>query len=302
MDLASIQKLPPAEIQALLPVFLGSYIRDPTAQATTVARLSEMLLSWSESEISEIITALIEVGEEPRLYPAHPLGQLISRVWSGELLQHIELNGVEHLGAAAAAGPTAMVCNHLSYFDSTAIDAILANSEASALCNRLVSAAGPKVYDVVFRRFASMCLSTLPVPQSTSLGHTARLSPRELARMALASVKTAHNAMHDGWILLIFPEGSRTRTGRLRPFLKGVYRYLNVEGLQVVPAGLVGTNQIMRLEDERCVPAPVSLSFGTPIHVDSAGGGRDALQQAYHSIATLLPDSSQPESDQDVVV
>lgn len=301
MELAALQALKPEQVRTLLPDFLGQYVQEPNANRKVVEDLHALLASWTDAQLASLLQDLQVLGEAQQVYPAHPLGQQLSRLWAGPLLSSVQLTGLEQLLSAAAAGPTAVICNHTSYFDSTAIDTILAQANQTNLCDRLMSAAGPKVYSSLFRRIASLCLSTLPVPQSTSLGHTQRLSRRDLARLALNSVRLAHQALAEGRILLIFPEGSRTRTGRLRPFLKGVYRYLDAENLQVVPAALVGCNQIMQIDTERCSPGPVSLAFGTPLRVAECGGGREALVEAHQSISSLLPDSCKPISGEEIL-
>jgi hypothetical protein len=92
---------------------------------------------------------------------------------------------MEHLDRATRLGPTLPVGNHLSYFDASSTDALVAWSGRTDLADRIVAAAGPKVYEDLFRLVAASCLNTLPVPQSTSFAHTAKLAPRELARKGL---------------------------------------------------------------------------------------------------------------------
>ena len=294
MDLSAVIALGPEQVRAVLPGFLASHITDPVANSRAEKDILDLTTGWSEEEITALLQSLKEVGEDQRVYSAHPLARELSRVWAAPLLTHIEVNGLQYLQEAAKAGPTAILCNHTSYMDSSAIDTMLAGAGAASLANRVLSAAGPKVYSTLFRRFAAMCLNTLPVPQSTSLGHTARMSPRELARLALSSMKLAHKSMSEGHILLIFPEGSRTRTGRLQPFLQGVYRYLALDGLNVVPAALVGCNEIMDMETERCVPGSVSLTFGPALPVHSRSDAKEVFNSAFEAISDILPERMRP--------
>ena len=120
------------------------------------------------------------------------------------------------------------------------------------------------------------------------------MSPRELARLALSSMKLAQESMQQGKILLIFPEGSRTRTGRLQPFLQGVYRYLAMDGLHIVPTALVGCHKIMNMENETCVPGTVSLTFGQPILINGKSEAKEALKESHGQLAKLLPPEMQP--------
>ena len=294
MDLSVLNALGVSEVRQFLPGYLSGFITDPTANLAANEAITTLTQSWSDDEIEAMLRNLRDVGEEQQLYLADPRARQLSRIWAKPLLKSITLEGLSHLEQATASGPTAILCNHTSYMDSSTIDTILAENHAESLANKIVSAAGPKVYSTLFRRFAAMCLNTLPVPQSNSLGHTARMSPRELAKLALASMKLAHESMNAGHVLLIFPEGSRTRTGQLQPFLQGVYRYLALEGLQVVPTALVGCGEIMNLENEQCVPGPVSLTFGKPIPVTTKSDAKDALNASFEALSQILPNNLQP--------
>jgi 1-acyl-sn-glycerol-3-phosphate acyltransferase len=294
MELDAVLTLAPEQIRKLLPVLLTSRINGPATQADASRTLSQLVNSWSDPQIEALLLLLRDVGEEQTLYSALPIARDLSRIWAGSLLSDVRISGLEHLKAATASGPTAILCNHTSYMDSSTLDAILFQAGAIDEANRMLSIAGPKVYETLFRRFATLCLNTLPVPQSTSLQHTARLSPRELAKQALASMRLAQRLMEEGHILLIFPEGSRTRTGRMQPFLQGVYRYLALEGLTVVPAALVGCDKIMDIETEQCTPGPVSLTFGAGRCVTKKSEANDVFNQVYIDIAALLPDAMKP--------
>src|SRR5690606_36428143 len=184
----ALDALDPATLRALLPGFLAAHVADDAAAARNRARTAELLARASDEEVMAALAQLRTLGDEPRVYPANPLCRAVGRTWTREVVTELRVEGADRLAEAAARGPVVLLCNHVSYFDSSAIDAALVRSGHQALADRTISAAGPKVYGDLFRRFASGCLSTLPVPQSTSLGHTAALSPRELARRAISSL------------------------------------------------------------------------------------------------------------------
>jgi hypothetical protein len=169
---------------------------DPELSAATAADLTELLASWSDSVAGSIRDALADLGAEQRVYAAHPVLRESARRRCRRLLAGSTLDGAEHLADAIAAGPTVVVCNHQSYIDSNAIDAILCDHGLEELADRLVSVAGPKVYEGLLRRLISTSLGTLPVPQSATLDHTARRPARDLARRSLEAVRQAHATMH----------------------------------------------------------------------------------------------------------
>lgn len=295
MDLSNLKDLTPDKVRGLLPAFLSSYIIDAETNQRANQEITRLVASWDDADIQTLVGSLHTLGDSQQLYAANPHARALSRVWSHSLMREVHVHGIAHLKSATDRGPTVILCNHTSYMDSSVIDALVASSGHPDLAAKIISAAGPKVYATLFRRFAALCLNTLPVPQSTSLGHTARLSPRELARMALQSVKQAHECLEAGHTLLIFPEGSRTRTGRLQPFLQAVYRYLALDGLQVVPTALTGCRDIMDLETEQCVPGPVTLTFGAPLEVQQRAEAKDVYDAAAVALAALLPQEMRPE-------
>ncbi len=94
---------------------------------------------------------------------------------------------------------------------------------------------------------------------------------------------------------VLYAEGSRTRTGRLRPFLRGVHRYLAVEGLSVVPMAIVGSDALFPVEGTKLLPAEIRLAFGPPIRVSRAADAAQVLERAHAAVAALLPPERRPE-------
>jgi 1-acyl-sn-glycerol-3-phosphate acyltransferase len=295
MDTEAFLQLSPEGLRERVPAFVAQPVEDASLSAVISAELAELLASWSDSEVASVLDAIAGVGVERHLHTAHPLLRQAVRIWSGHVLAGSTLNGVEHLSAATAAGPTAVVCNHRSYIDSNAIDTILYGHAPDRLADRFVSAAGPKVYQGLFRRLVSASLNTIPVPQSATLGHTARLPGRDLARQSLEAVAQSHVAMNNGYVLLIYPEGARTRTGRMQPFLPAVHRYFKLPGTRIVPAALTGTARVIGVGERGVRPKPCALRFGPPILVEKAGGPRGALAKAQTAVCDLLPPELRPE-------
>jgi 1-acyl-sn-glycerol-3-phosphate acyltransferase len=296
MDTDAFLQLSPEALRERVPALVAEPVDDASLSDAVSAELAELLASWSDSDVASVLDAVAGVGVERRLHTANPLVRQAGRIWCGHVLAGSTLEGVEHLADAIAAGPTAVVCNHQSYIDSNAIDTVLFVRASAELADRFVSAAGPKVYEGLFRRLASASLNTIPVPQSTTLGHTAQLPGRELARQSLEAVAQSLAAMKDGHVLLIYPEGARTRTGRMQPFLPAVYRYFKLPGTRVVPAALTGTAEVMRVGEQGIRPAPCALRFGPTIDVENTGGPRDALEEAEAAVCELLPPELRPES------
>lgn len=295
IDPTFFTSLGPTELRALLPSFLAQFVDDPDGAEANKARMADLVNSWTDADCTSVLRGLAELGAEHRVYPALAPTRHLSRFWSRDVVREAQLAGVEHLRAAADKGPVLIVGNHLSYFDTSATDAVLAWAGHEDLANRLCAAAGPKVYSALFRRIASACLNTLPVPQSTSLGHTAKLSARELARKANESLAAAQKALTDGYLLVVYPEGSRSRTGHMKSFLRGVHRYLScVEPMTVLPMAIAGTEKVMPVTNNRLHPGAVSVTFGPPVVVDPDKGSRELLAAAHAAVAAMLPEHLAP--------
>jgi 1-acyl-sn-glycerol-3-phosphate acyltransferase len=92
------------------------------------------------------------------------------------------------------------------------------------------------------------------------------------------AVDAAAAALRQGASFLIFPEGTRSRTGDLLPFKKGGF-VMAINGLApIVPVTVSGGRAAMRKGSPLIWPATVTVSFGPPI--PTAGltlDDRDAL-------------------------
>ena len=295
MDLAALAQIDPSMLRSLLPSWLAEFIDDPEERAASTERLGGLISDWPDERCQSVIAFMAELGDEHRVYPAHPACRGLTRSWCEAVLLEPTVQGAEYVMEALARGPTMLLGNHLSYFDANATDAILAFTGQELLADRLVAAAGPKVYQDAFRRFAAGCINTLPVVQSTTLRHTAKLAPRELARKAKASLEAARQALAAGSLVLVYPEGSRSRDGQLQAFIRGVHRWLSaVPNLQVVPTALEGTDQIMPVSARTLRPGRASLTFGAPLQVGPDTTSREVLAASHHALRDLLPPRLRP--------
>jgi 1-acyl-sn-glycerol-3-phosphate acyltransferase len=228
-------------------------------------------------------------------YPRDPLARRIHHVLADRFLAGgSALFGVHHLARLTDA-PVAIVSNHLSYADANVIEVLLQRSGGARLANRLTAMAGPKVFTSRERRFSSLCFGTVKVPQSAEVSSgEAVLNGREVARAARQSIDVARRRLGGGDALLLFGEGTRSRTGGMQPMLAGVARYLDVPGTWVLPVGLAGTEALFPVEDLGIRPARVDMHLGRPMLADAilarASGDRRLVMDAVGlAVAEVLP-------------
>jgi 1-acyl-sn-glycerol-3-phosphate acyltransferase len=205
-----------------------------------------------------------------------------------------EAVGLDHLDLVPA-GPLVLMSNHLSYADANAVEVLLHRGGRTGLAGRLTALAGPKVFTSRRRRFSSLCFGTIKVPQSADVSsEEATLTARDVARAARQSITAARARLTAGDALLLFAEGTRSRTGAMGPLRAGAARYLETPGTWVVPMALTGPEAFFPIEATTVHPARVVLRVGTPIAVDAllAAVRRDratAVDALGLAIATLLP-------------
>jgi 1-acyl-sn-glycerol-3-phosphate acyltransferase len=68
--------------------------------------------------------------------------------------------------------------------------------------------------------------------------------PVSLDAVDASAQRAAHEALRMGRALVIFPEGGRTRTGKLMPFKMGAFRFALTDGVPVVPVSINGGEKI----------------------------------------------------------
>ncbi|MFC7496910.1 MULTISPECIES: lysophospholipid acyltransferase family protein [unclassified Nocardioides] len=90
---------------------------------------------------------------------------------------------------------------------------------------------------------------------------------RDDSRAAIASLDTALEVLGRGEAFGIYPEGTRSRDGRLYRGRTGVAHIALTAGVPVVPVGLTGTERLQPIDARLPRVVPVTVTFGTPIEV-----------------------------------
>ncbi|MBT3269599.1 AMP-binding protein [Candidatus Poribacteria bacterium] len=162
--------------------------------------------------------------------------------------------GVENL---PTDGPYIIAANHASHLDSAAIISLLGRSA------RDLHVLGARDYFFDWRPkgwLVSTCLNVLPFDRHENF---------------LRSLGLSQRAVQMGRSLLIFPEGTRSRTGEIAEFKPGLGLLALELDVPVVPTYIHGTYAALPVG--RVVPraAPVHVTFGEPIPVDEYRLRRD---------------------------
>jgi 1-acyl-sn-glycerol-3-phosphate acyltransferase len=107
---------------------------------------------------------------------------------------------------------------------------------------------------------------------------------------AKESAEIAKRTLASGCHILSFPEGTRSRDGRLQPFKKGAFYMAEDSGAPIVPVSISGTESMMKKGSLSITPGTARVIFHPPVRPRDYAT-REELSDAVHAaIASGLPE------------
>lgn len=195
----------------------------------------------------------------------------VARPLVGLFVHAVERLEVEGLENVPSNGPTILVANHISSMDIVTIGLPVKRHEHHMAKVELF---GVPVLGSIMR-----LLGAFPVRRGES--------DRE-------SLRIAEDVLNAGQVLVIFPEGHRSGTGKMAAGLPGVALIAMRTGAPIVPVGISGTERV--LKGFRVGPwAPkVRMVFGKPFTLTADGKRRSedlrrGIDSIMRHIAALVP-------------
>ncbi len=158
------------------------------------------------------------------------------------------VEGVENV---PATGPVLLASNHLSFFDSVVIPVVAPRKVVFLAKDDYFTNPGLKGRA---QRAWFEGLGMVPVD-------------RDDTRAAINSLQIALEVLGRGEAFGLYPEGTRSRDGRLYRGKVGVAQLALQSGAPVVPVGLVGTDRIQPVGARWPKLVKVAIRFGEPIRV-----------------------------------
>ncbi len=136
--------------------------------------------------------------------------------------------------------PVLFISNHLSNADGLVLSKILKSVDPTFV-------SGVKLSDDIVTKIGMNAVKTTNIKPNSA---------------DLSGIKRIVNLVKSGESILIFPEGTRSRTGKLIEAKKGVYLISKLTKVKIIPIGLVGTEKLLPVNKDG------DMSMETFVHSD----------------------------------
>lgn len=169
----------------------------------------------------------------------------IARVWARWLLWwsgcSLTIRGAENLRRYPVA---VYAANHTSYMDTPVVFA--------SLPFQFRILAKKELWPIAFIGWYLARSGQIPIDT-------------ENPRATLSSLGVGVKALRSGMPLFVFPEGGRTPSGELQPFLSGA-AYLAIRAqVPLIPIALSGVYDLLPIHTRHFYPGPLTMTVGEPI-------------------------------------
>ena len=191
---------------------------------------------------------------------------IIARIWAQSILMvsrvHVSVKGLSNIEPGKSY---IYMANHQSNFDIPVLLGYL---------------------PVQFRWLAKAELFKIPVFGRAMLGAGYVKIDRFNQESAFESINEVARKMKDGVSVMIFPEGTRSKDGSIRPFKKGGFVMAVDSGVPIVPVVIRGTWPIMAKSSLRINRGEVEMALAKPI--DTIGYSRETKEDLMERVRTAI--------------
>lgn len=183
----------------------------------------------------------------------------------------VDIQGMENVPAGRAC---IFMCNHVSNLDPPVVLPLLRGRCSVMLKKELMS---------------------IPIlGRAMRMGQFVPVERGGKRDAAQASVLAAGKALNDGLNMLVFPEGTRSKDGRLSAFKKGPFFLAMETKAPVVPVAIMGTEKMMRKGSAAIIPGVARIRLLPAIEVTDFQTREDLLRAVRSAIAEVLPEEMKP--------
>lgn len=173
--------------------------------------------------------------------------------WFCRVVFKIEFHGVENI---PLEGPCIITPNHITYADPIWI--------TIPMPRRIYYMAWNKPFQIPVLGLLMRVFGAFPVNLDVAADASAQREAIELLRKGRA--------------LVMFPEGGRTRTGKLMPFKMGAFRMALTHGIPIVPVTIRGAENIWPVGQMLPRPGKLTITYHPPIEVERLNAETSRLE------------------------
>jgi 1-acyl-sn-glycerol-3-phosphate acyltransferase len=206
-------------------------------------------------------------------WPFHPVSVFVRRLahlvvffpilrWFNPLYVH----GRENIDKLE--GPFIFVANHSSHLDTPA----LMRAMPAPIRRRMTAAAAADYFFTSYIRgfFACLVCNAFPFPRKGREG-----------------INRAKWLLHNGWHLMLYPEGTRSKDGSISKFRPGVGLIAAESGATVVPVALLGMGRVLPKGSPLPKRAPVEVRIGEGMKFSHGDDPIQVTQQIEEAVRRL---------------
>ncbi|MCI0650534.1 MAG: 1-acyl-sn-glycerol-3-phosphate acyltransferase [Planctomycetes bacterium] len=221
--------------------------------------------SWRYETFQDLEKPLVErlrgFPREPDMliYALRSIAALALRAWL-RIYHRLRISGCEHLPRDESF---VMVANHASHLDALCLQAALPIRRL----HRVFPAAAEDYFFVDLPRtaIAAIFVNALPMSRQRNIRQSLDLCRRLLA--------------NPGNVLILFPEGTRTRTGEIGEFKAGIGALVGGTSIPVVPCRIEGAFAAWPKGRVLPLPRKVRIRLGAPLAFPEPIADKGAMQR-----------------------
>lgn len=208
--------------------------------------LTCIVICWTILSCS-IALSLVVVNKKTSKWVLVNIGQ---KFWSRNILRLLGNNNLNLTFESPEADPSlwpeaaVFVSNHVSQIDI--------NASAASIPRPIVYLAKESIRKVPLLGLLNERVGTVFINRSNP-------------QSAKQSIEQLHKTINDGISVIIYPEGTRSSNGELKPFKKGAFHLAQATQTRVIPIHIHGTHCALPKGNFFVTRNPIHVRFGTPI-------------------------------------
>ncbi|AGX45013.1 lysophospholipid acyltransferase family protein [Clostridium saccharobutylicum] len=218
-----------------------------------------------------------------KLLPEGLVIKVANRIVDGYIKKYANLtvNGIENIDEVKK--PRIFVCNHLSNSDGLVLERVLKEKSDPYFI------AGVKLSDDPITSLGTKIVKNIPI------------KPSSADKDAITKVVKTLKGGND---ILIFPEGTRSRTGQMIEGKKGILLFARMAKAEIIPIGMSGTDKLLPISkdgnmgSEKWQNSDVTINIGKKVEFPPREKQEDrheyedkCMDILMRSIAKLLPEN-----------